>query len=252
MKYNPSEIRAAIAALEARRLAATEMHERVVDLLSRAEERRHAEPAEARRWNAVIDRLEASLQDARRRLEVLDLEYEHAVRALAAAGEPDAASRPDLDLPDAVAPQMPDLSSDPAVAVRQLLDLPIEQLTGLNLEQVSQLHSQIATENVQARLADLDKASNRLEIANQSVGHAGGSPSGISVERRSQDALRHAIGKVQAGQLTRLDRKEIAMVISCFELLDRKIEPTASDQRLRGLLSPVVPKLRQLLRSTAR
>lgn len=253
MRNSPEQLRSAIAALEARRVAAEEMLARIRELLDRAVERRLAEPGDAKRWNSTIDRLESSLVDGRRRLEVLDVECtraQHAYDAAVAAGANAPAA--DVDLPDGEAPKAPVLSSDPAVAVRQLLELPIEQLTSLNLEQVSQLHSQIATENVQARLADLDKASSRLEIANQSLTPGTHRPEAAAPERRGQEALRHAIGKVQAGHLDRLLRAEIAMVISCFELLDRKIEPTASDHRLRALLAPVVPQLRNQLRISSR
>lgn len=253
MKSSPGQLKAAIAALDSRRASAVEMLARVRELLDRAEERRHAEPAEAKRWNATIDRLESSMVDGRRRLEVLDVELKRAQNAYAVAMSADAgAPTGEVDLPDGETPNAPVLSSDPAVAVRQLLDLPLEQLTSLNLEQVSQLHSQIATQEVQARLSDLDKASTRIEVASQSIGPSVRSSETAPPERRGQEVLRQAIGKVQAGHLERLLRGEIAMVISCFELLDRKIEPTPSDLRLRALLAPVIPQLRLQLRTSNR
>jgi hypothetical protein len=252
MKNSPGQLKLAIAALEARQASAVEMLARVRELLDRAEERRHAEPADAKRWIATIDRLESSMVDGRRRLEVLDVELKRAQNAYAAAISADAsAPTGEVDLPDGETPSAPVLSSDPAVAVRQLLELPLEQLASLNLEQVSQLHSQIATEDVQARLADLDQATTRLEVASQSIGPSLRSAE-APPERRGQEVLRQAIGKVQAGHLERLLRAEIAMVISCFELLDRKIEPTPSDLRLRALLAPVIPQLRIQLRISTR
>lgn len=214
------------------------MVEKVHELLHRADERRRAEPHNVRRWDSVVDHLETSLADARARLGLVEDELARVEQCLA----PDArgTAPPPAPPPDPPAPPAAvELSNEPREAARQLLALDLNQLAALTMEQVSQLHSQLRAGAVPGAIEEMERLAGRIEVANQTPAPA--SPGG---ERRGQEVLRHAVGRLQLGEADRLARREAALVLSCYELLDRKISPTPSDLRLKGLLEPHLPTLR--------
>jgi hypothetical protein len=227
-----------LSRLTARRDAAAQTVERIVGLLARADERRLREPHDARRWNSVIDHLETSLHDARARLGLVQAECDRVQHQLTGSAAPPPPPPP----PAPAAPQpapTPELSAEPREAARQLLALDLDQLASLTMEQVSQLHSHLREGAVPGAIEEMERVAGRIELAIQSP-----APPPGGTERRGQEVLRHAVGRLQLGEVGALSRREATLVLSCHELLERKLSPTPADERLKSLLAPHLPALR--------
>jgi len=225
-----------------RQQAARDIFEQIKALLSKADARRASASDNDRRWNRVLDHLERSLDEARARLERVD----RFVAKAQCAGS-DAVSSVSPADEDTVQCSGDDiqLSQDPAEAVTQVLALSLTDLSKLTMEQVALLHAQLPEQEIDLESADMERAEARIELANQTRRSAAADPSRplSFTERRNQLILRAAINKARAGRCSDVTREERRLISSCYEMLCRRLDPDARDERLKALLKQAVDAL---------
>ena len=194
-------------------------------LLVKADERRLAEPVEARKWNRVLENLENSLDQTRARcaysgviagqLEQACMQLEHASETLR------------IELP---APPPGDEAAQWTAT--------LEKVGALNLEEASVLQSRIDAGEIHDTALEAG-----LTLANQMRPDV--EVSGPISEVRRQLVLRAAIDKVGKQAFDDMTLDEIKLLMACHSLLTSRLEPTLRDQRLRRILDTAIKILQK-------
>ncbi|MBP8131784.1 MAG: hypothetical protein KA184_19570 [Candidatus Hydrogenedentes bacterium] len=233
----------ALKELQGRRKDAQDVLEHITALLSKADSRRLADPEGQRRWNNVLDRLERSLDEARARVERIDFLVGQ-TQAVLDGRDTAPPSRADEYLD----PQLDSdfqLSQDPGEAMSQVLAMSLSDLSKLTMEQVALLHAQLPEQDIDIASAETQRAEARIELANQvrRRSETDGQRSLSITERRHQYILRAALQKTRTGRLSDVTREEKRLLSSCYEMLARRLEPDARDERLKNMLRQALDTL---------
>lgn len=242
MGAKKEDIQRLIAAHKVRQDEARLAMEKIKALLAKADIRRHREPQNVRRWNEVLDHLEASLDEARSRIESGQLEAQRLqsmLRDIQFSGKTDE----EINL-GSFAGQG---SAPPSAGntERALLNASFLELGKFSLEQIALVQSNLMEEN-SARTAAAEQLLGRVELANQvrDEGAAATNASTANYERR-QLLLRTAIDKIQTNRVDTMTGEEVRLVISCHSLLSRRLRPTPKDERLVRILSAAIKVLQR-------
>lgn len=230
--------------------------EHVRALLVRADSRRDTEPENRRKWNRILDNLEAALAEARTKLEHCDMclrrerEWNQVVDGSRPADPPQSQQRPQPELDplpqpsltagdaEAVAAEL-DGDIEAAEAARDLLETPMESVQTAPLEQVAlaQRYLSLRKENGDVNRSDR-RLAGRVELAIQGRTPLPPKPmvSHTIEERRHQKALREIVGKIQRNRLGSLTVQELELAVDCCVVLSQRIDLTQAEIRLRDLL----------------
>ena len=213
-------------AAHARYQHSLETLESVKGLLSKADLRLREEPTNARKWRGVLDKLETSLDESRKRVELSRMELQLLERRLETASAGVAEH------------ETGDGGPSPATAAMADWDRSVERAQSLNLEEASLLQEKMDSGEIQdQRLAA------SLELANQ-LASSEVKVDGGPVDRR-QVALRNAIEKIKQQQFNFMTLDEINLVVACHSLLTSRLEPTSKDQRMKRILNGAIKILRR-------
>ncbi len=212
------KLRRSIDEARARHGAALEAVAKVKELLAKADQRRLKEPQDARKWHRVLENLETSLDDTKKRVSAAELELLRLERELKEL-------RQHVERGEEV----------DSAAVDSVI-FSVEQPEGpgpRNLEEAARLESSISGSGG----GDIHLAA-RLELANQmgetyEIDDAGQTP-------RRQEALRGAIAKISQRKFDSMSHDEIKLVVACHSLLTRRLAPTPRDQRLKRILDGAI------------
>lgn len=212
------KLRRDIDEARARHSAALDALAKVKDLLAKADQRRVQEPQDARKWHRVLENLETSLDDTKKRVSSAELEMLRLERELKEF-------RQHLERGEQVAPE--DAKGGAAAELGTGLPKP------KNLEEAARMESSLAAEEGGDR-----QLAASLELANQmgetyEIDDAGHTP-------RRQEALRGAIAKISQRQFDAMSHDEIKLVVACHSLLTRRLAPTPRDQRLKRILDGAI------------
>jgi len=225
-------------------------------LLDKADERRVQE--NDRRWNRITDDLErahdlakSSLTTYEQRIKVTERHLEELQRL----------GRTTIQeyLPGEESPIELDIPVDLRAAER-LLSLPLDALSEMTIDQVSEMHNQLFEEQERettkaapttftatadtALAARIEHARRRREAMEAS--RRPSNPSGASfVERRRQILLRSGITKLMEGRLNNLVQDEVEALIECRKTLAVKPDPSPNDTRLKGIIDSFAPELEE-------
>lgn len=242
-----------LKSLHEKRSAALNVLNQIKELLGKADARRISGQGDARRWSGVIDNLEKSLAEARLRLQRCDLvifqvEFQLGIRAATDSPNENGGGVSDLgddDLP---------MPLDAELAVEQVLAMSLNDLSKLTMEQVAIIHSRLPEKEIPLDLADFDRLGARLELANQTrtvaLEEPGTSPAEERTplkskfqERRNQFLLRATLEKVRSNRLADITREEKMLLANCLEMLSRRIEIDAREERLKEVFRDALEKL---------
>ncbi len=222
--------------------------EKLYGLLEKADQRRKGEPQNVSHWNSVLDNLESALDEARARLVSIQAEMGQLEKQLrevpAAAPSPASTGEVVLDAPDLPPGGDISLSNSGRDAAKQILDMSLSQIGALNLQEVSILHSQVTADISDPNSSHFGQLMGKLEYANQCPESQDGDLAN-DPEQRRQQALRNAIDKIGTNRLDELSEGEIRMVLTCHDLLTRKLKSTPREERLRRVLDAAVKVLRR-------
>lgn len=224
--------------------------------LADADARRRSDTENPRRWNHVLDNLEACLDDAKSRLESCRLAIKRTENEMALLREKkERESRAAWTAPDPeLAEMLPELSGEAMQAARTILETPLEDIGKMSLEEVALLHDQVAEQQFEEALSDTDRLMGRLEFANQMAPEQAedAAPPQTQApeqdpEQRKQRILRSAMEHIRTGQLEEMSLEEIRLIISCYNLLTRRLKSTPRDERLKRILGAAVKVLQRRL-----
>lgn len=235
-----------------KRNAALGVLNQIRELLTKADTRRASGQGDARRWSSVIGNLEKSLGEARLRLQRCDLviyQVECQLGIRAAGDKSVEGGAAVTDLPDDI-----ELPLDPDKAVEQILAMSLSDLSKLTMEQVAIIHSRLPEKEIPLDLEDVDRIEARLELANQTRPSVSEAPIASSSaeprhtmskfqERRNQLLLRATLEKVRANRLVDVTREEKTLLANCLEMLNRRIETDAREERLKEVFRDALDKL---------
>jgi hypothetical protein len=193
--------------------------EKVNALLVKADERLRQEPDEARKWSNVLENLEKSLDEARKRANLARMDIEQLEASSAPRG------RDDITVADGA-------DETPPSQTR----VPDEDFGAMSLEEAGLLQGEILSGDTRDERLEAG-----LEYANQL---------GESVERdgfgeRRQLVLRSAIEKIQKRRFNRMSFCEVKLLLDCHSLLTRRLSPSEGDLRLRRILDGSLKVLRR-------
>ncbi|MBI3117206.1 MAG: hypothetical protein HYZ00_00870, partial [Candidatus Hydrogenedentes bacterium] len=200
-----------------------------------------------RRWNAVLDHLELSLDEAKARHQACQAEVlraEQALRelppspALEAAPQPPAQRRSE----DAAFTKAPPALGE---VEQELLNAPFAELHKFSLEQIALVQSHLE-QAPQVQSDVTEHLIGRLELANQ-VREDTAVPAHAAEPQnfRRQLVLRAAIDKIQANRIDAMTPDEIQLVVACHSLLTRRLRPTPKDERLLRILGAALKVLQR-------
>ena len=166
----------------------------------------------------VLENLETSLDDTKKRVSAAELELLRLERELKDF-------RQHVERGDEVGTDVADLAN-----------LPVEQPERLgpqNLEEAAGLENAL----IETGGGDPQLAAS-LELANQmgetyEIDEAGQTP-------RRQEALRGAIAKISQRQFDAMSHDEVKLLLACHSLLTRRLAPTPRDQRLKRILDGAI------------
>lgn len=206
----------------------SEALDKVKTLLKKADERRKSEPSEKRKWHKVLENLETSLDESKKRVEMANMEVRRLESELERIRKnvDDVVEKTSNDAPSITSSQT-DWSSPAHRALR------------LNLEEASLLQEKFSSGKVHDRQLEAS-----LELANQLGGETNAEAEG-QVARR-QLALRAAIEKIRQQNVGEMTHEEIKLVLACHALLTSRLEPAARDLRLKGILEGAIGTLQRL------
>jgi len=267
MAKSESELRAQLVRLEVHRQELRGSIEHVRELLDKADERRAAEGE--RRWNRVLDNLEAALDVARSKLTACEQQIKETDRRLhslretgAVADEGRSCASHDAEAVRPAAALEDGVSVGSLEAAERVLALPVEQLGDLTLDQLAELHSHlfegesgeeaVAGQGVEQETAPPEKSalSTRIEEARRRGRHRvarARHPAASFVERRKQQLLRGAIGKATADKLSGMTLEEIELILDCHKALGGRESPSDGERQLLSQLESHVDALRARL-----
>lgn len=203
----------------------------VRDLLAKADKKRRTPGEDVRKWSLVLNNLEHSLDDVRRRQTILENDLRKSRQSLSWAQEN----------PGEV-PREEGSKRSKIPATTQSGALP------LNLEQMSEIEGRLhpveaQPPEAQPPDAERERIEGEVEFANQTR-EASTEAQPI---RRQQHRLRAALDKIQQRQFSALSREELQMTIATHSLLSRKLDMNENDQRLLAILETAVTLLREQL-----
>lgn len=206
------------------------------EVIRKADARR-AQDGDTRKWNRVLDNLERSLDQLRVRVRSTRDQLQTVEQELRRARSDQQGIALESD---SVAPA----------------PLPREIQNDLNIEPgslESLVKASVALENfATVGAADPDRAmllEAEIELANQTGSVV---PAPESGERRSQLALRSAIGKIQGNRIADMTPEELSLTVHCHNLLSRRVNPSLGDQRLVRLLGAAIRVLQRKQGQTKR
>lgn len=234
----------------------------VRELLERADRRRQEDPANARRWNRVLDNLEAALDEAKARLTQSEEQVRAKKRYVEETGPDADHATPDypsesLSPETAVSPQEKAFERwrrqsprDPANAAACLLAAPFDAIGDLPLEAIALAQTYLASqmEHDEGPSENRMRLAARIEVANQ------GKPGRLRLwkpkahekqDRRSQMMLRKAIEKLETDRIRDMTIEEINFAINCFLLLCQRMSADAGDERLKRILERGMARIDQ-------
>ena len=177
----------------------------VLELLSKADARRKADPENQRRWDEVLDRLEASLVQARARVAAGETQLHRARRALQEAFGEEAVREAEETYE----------VHGPEAAPSSTFETRLEKVIG--------------AENAAAALND--------EKATEPPADP---PAPESVPTTGQQVLQSAIRKIQEHRIQSLSPEEVKATMAAYERLSRNPAPNMKDQRLMRILGAAV------------
>jgi len=223
---------------------------RILQLLDKADARRREETHRPGRWNRVLDNLEASLDEAKARLEACRLDMAWTEREREKLGQGVSAERegeppPQERQTSAERGELPPLSQASLEAARDILNMPLEEIGALTLEAVALVHSEVGEGNETPRSPQERRLLGRLELANQWRSAPPAPPDGSAFQPRRQRTLRAAVEKIKTSRLDTLTPDEVRLVISCHALLTRNLKQNPREERLKRILDGAVKVLRQ-------
>ena len=213
-----AKLRDKIATTQKKYLEAVESVEQVRILLSKADARRLNEPDDARKWHRVLNNLEISLDESKKRVQLFALEIQRT------EGELEKLSRlspeEDADFTETL-PSESSAESD--------WDVKVHQVKAMSLEESALLQEQIDSGEVCDKQLEAS-----LELANQ-IGEE--KPAEVDGDNtRRQIALRAAIDKIRKSRIDTMTYEEIKLVLACRTLLTSRLEPKDRDQRLKRII----------------
>lgn len=188
---------------------------KVRELLAKADEEYRRAPQGDRQWHRVVDNLETSLDEAKSRLNVAEIETQRFEEKLAAY----LAQREGAD----EEPVVERITLTPANDIDAPWPAP------MSLEEASVLREQLDSGTIQDTVVEA-----RLELSNQ-LGEAYEKDESGKVPRR-QLALRAAIEKINQGHYDKMTYDEIKLVLACRKLLTSRLEPKPRDERLKRII----------------
>jgi hypothetical protein len=150
MHADDSELRRKIAEAQAQHAENIGVFEKVKDLLAKADERHRKEPAEARKWHHVLENLETSLDETRKRVELGKMELLRLERALEELRHGNTGTEGATDITS---------TSDGASDSRNILG---EKSAAFSLEDASRLQKKIESGEIHDKHVEAG-----LELANQ-------------------------------------------------------------------------------------
>lgn len=242
-EYNVADL----TALYVKQAKITATLEEVRRLLAKADQRRLEDPAGRRHWDRVLDNLENSLQETRFRLE----QCETAIRGLEQTLTPEeiararARSRPRAG--QAAHPVHGELSSDPEQAVREVMEMTVDELRELSMEQVASINAHLPEVLAQGS-RDSMKVTSQLELANQLRHDAPPPAAPVSklMEKRNHLLLRRSLHKTMHNRVADVTREEKKLISSAYEMLSRRMDCSPEDKRLCQVLEAAMRKLGML------
>ena len=232
-----------LKALYEKRDAALQIMNQIKELLAKADERRASESGDPRRWNSVLNHLETSLDDARKRLdrcEAVIRQVETQAGISPSTGETFTSTEE-----GGAEGGVPFIELDPDKAVEQVLAMSLSDLSQLTMEQVAMLHARLPEKEPSLDGEQMQQAAARLELANQTRGTVTGTPPQRSryMERRNQLLLRATLEKVRQNRLADVTHEEKLLLTNCLELLCRRLEPDPREERIKAMLREAVDRL---------
>jgi hypothetical protein len=236
MKETQKSIEATLKRLHKKLEDSRKNRDEVTGLLEKADLRRKNEPGNERKWNQILENLEFSLDEARKTVASNELDIQRAEKSLQslkeAAQEKPTSPEASDDSSGVIVPAIPEGMA------KNILQIPIEELSKLSLEDITRLHEQMENEDQSKDLGDVtanSKASD-TSAADDKKSNDSPSPEKGTVEQRRQLILRSAISKIQSNDLTQLTKLERQAVINCQRALSEKSNPSVRDQRLLRIL----------------
>lgn len=227
--------------------------EHIRGLLARADARRETEPENHRKWNRVLDNLEAALSEAKGRLQWCERCLESERAGLQASGAPTPASM----LPmtgETVALDHPD-NPDATIAAKLLLAEPLECVEGAPLEQVALAQTYLAWRQQEGTASGAERRlAGRIELAIQGRNGKSARP-GVAKsvqERRQQKALRDVVAKVQWNRLDTLTLRDLELAAECLGVLSRRLDLDESERRLKAILARGLAEAERVLGTVCR
>lgn len=232
----------------------SELVEHIRGLLARADERRAAEPQNARKWNKVLDNLEAALDEAKAKLEHCERRLEDERRRYDGVPGGNAFPDPTRQAAAPAAAPVDEGGGSPAeaAAAQFLLSTPLETVESVPLEQVALAQNYLAWRNDAGHSDGEDRRlAGRIELAIQG-GNPTPPPSPSDSERRRQQALRVVVDKIAAGAVDSLTLREVDLAAACYAVLCRKPDADLSERRLKELLHRALLEVEQVLTNMRR
>jgi hypothetical protein len=242
-EYNIADL----TALYVKHAKTTATLDQVRQLLAKADRRRMEDPAGRRHWDRVLDNLENSLQESRFRLE----QCEAAIRGLEQALSPQEVERArERSKPlgaRAGQPAHGALSLDPKQAVRQVMEMTVDELRELSMEQVAALNARLP-EVLPEGSQDSIHVTSQLELANQLRQDTPPQAPPVSrlMEKRNHLILRRSLHKVMNNRIADVTREEKQLISSAHDMLARRMDCSPEDNRLRQVLEAALKKLGML------
>lgn len=203
--------------------------EEIRGLLAKADARLRETPDDRRRWLSVVENLENSLTEVKARLAFVEDEIQRGVTGTLPPGN--SLSRLSL--------------SDSGIRfVDNMLNMSVLDVSTMNIEELAQAKSK--TDEPGPTASDRARAEARIELANQTrVSNEPDAQESEIPSQRSQLVLRAAIDKIQSGRIGAMSSEEANLIISCHELMVRRVNPTPSDLRLKRILSGAITILQR-------
>ncbi len=238
--------------------------EHVQELLERADQR-CAEADNKRRWYHVLDNLEHALDEAKARVAQSDQEIKQLKRkldGLAQQHSDDADAEPMVEdklialqasgvnvggSTDADSSQI-DLPKVSPQGAEKVLSIPLDELSGMSLDEVADLHNEILQKEDARNGADAEssRAGATPDEHHPRGRHRVGNESRQTLsfhEQRRQSVLRNAVDKIRSERLDALTIEEIDLVTDLYERFSKRLEANKSDERLRSILGGTLEKL---------
>lgn len=219
---------------------------RVKELLAKADARLRAANEDRRKWGRVVTNLEASLDEARARLERARVELRMAEQQAESGIQPPQA-KPEV----AVSPAAPSsdygtsLSDSSLSLLKGLMQRPMQELAQVPLEEMVLIEAALPEEEVLEKTEDGRRLLGRIELVNQTRESPEERFDPAGEDRRRQVVLRAAIDKLQKNQVDKMTPEEIRMTLVCHTLLSRRLNPSIRDQHLLRILSAAINVLRR-------